>query len=107
MPVKNATQISALKCTKSVWRLGTARTSRGSSQRSLRDSLAGFRESGMDTGKGRGKTGGRGQLRRGKSKERRDVRGKERKGGKKREGMEGEGERKGESRGSPPPHGHF
>ena len=64
MPVTNVMQISALKCTESVCRTGSARTHCGSLQRS--PDLAGFKSGGRDKGKRKGETtGGDRQLREG------------------------------------------
>ena len=65
MPVTKVMQISALKCTESIWRPGFARTHWGSLQRPPPD-LAGFKSGGRDKGRRKGETtGGDRQLRAG------------------------------------------
>ena len=64
MPVTKVMQISALKCTESVWRPSFARTHWGSLQRS--PDQAGFKSGGRDKGRRKGETtGGDRQLREG------------------------------------------
>ena len=64
MPVTKVMQISALKCTESVWRPGFARTHWG--PYSALPDLAGFKSGGRDKGRRIGKTtGGDRQLRKG------------------------------------------
>ena len=74
MPVTKVMQISALKCTESVWRPGIARTHWGSLQRP--PDLAGFKSGGRDEGRGKGETTGEDrQLREGDRNEGRSGRG--------------------------------
>jgi len=62
MPVTEVMQISALKCTESIWRPGFARTHWGSLQRP--PDLAGFKSGGRNKGRRKGEGGNR-QLREG------------------------------------------
>jgi len=74
MPVTKVTQISALKCTESVWRPGFARAHWRSLQRP--PDLAGFKSGGRDKGRSKGETtGGDRQLRDGDRNEGRGGRG--------------------------------
>jgi len=85
--VTKVAQISARKCTKSVWRPGSARiTLWGGSLQPSPDLLAGFNSGGRDTGRRKGKTGGNGQLREGAEEGGKGLEGKrDGRGGKKGE----------------------